>query len=252
MMLIWPNHREHKLGMVALRLRTNASPDLPAPLPRLDDHPGYARLASMRRGLLTALSQRQREIDLAALEAELRSPSGGSARGPRAEMLRQHAQALRGALPAAVEPPQPTDGLSSAIVAGLSLAAGEKVTPPQDRPARLQQLRSEILILEAAHAEVDTLMEQVKAEQTFETAQILLPAHRAALASIFRAAVALAEAMEHERSFIVSMINGGYDQCEWVLWRPYLPGAVRIGHLDHWDSELNNFRRALEKQGVLR
>jgi hypothetical protein len=217
----------------------------------LIDHPEYQRLAGLRRALSAGLADRQREIDLAALEAELARPTSGSARGPRADMMRARAEQLRRSLPRPVEPAAVPDGLPPSIARALALLQGEKAVPQQDRSTRLKNLREEVVTIEAALTGVTVLLDELKSEQTHKAATALLPSHRAALAQIYEAAVAFSAAVQAEREIIVGLINAGYDAAEHVLQRPGFPAASRIGTLKEHDSEISFFRRRLENSGVI-
>ena len=217
----------------------------------LADHPEHIRLSAIRRALLNAAADRQRELDLAAIEAELAKPTSGSARGPRAKTLRARAETLRKALPAPVVAQSEPDGLPPAVVAALALLQGEKVALQQDRGARLNQLRQELAIIEAASSGVSVLLDELKSEQTVEAATALSPKHRAALAEIYAAAAALAAAAQAEREIIVSLIGAGYDAAEHILQRPGLGAASRLGTLLEHDSEISFFKRRMQSLGVI-
>jgi hypothetical protein len=216
----------------------------------LIDHPEYQRLAGLRRALSAGLADRQREIDLAAIESELARPSSGSARGPRADMMRARAEQLRKASPQPVEPAAAPDGLPPAIARAMALLQGEKVIPP-DRGARLKTLREEVVTIEAALTGVTVLLDELRSEQTHQAATALIPSHRAALAQILETAAAFSAAVQAEREIIVGLINAGYDAAEHILQRPGFPAASRIGTLQEHDSELSFFRRRLESLGVI-
>lgn len=217
----------------------------------LADHPEHIRLSAICRALLNAAADRQRELDLAAIEAELAKPTSGSARGPRADTLRARAETLRKALPAPVVAQSEPDGLPPAVVAALALLQGEKVALQQDRGARLNQLRQELAIIEAASSGVSVLLDELKSEQTVEAATALSPKHRAALAEIYAAAAALAAAAQAEREIIVSLIGAGYDAAEHILQRPGLGAASRLGTLLEHDSEISFFKRRMQSLGVI-
>jgi hypothetical protein len=225
----------------------------PAPEPTivpLMDNPEHQRLAGLRRALSAGLADRQRALDLAAIETELQH-SGGSSRGPRADQMRARAEQLRKALPTPIEPPASPDGLSAAIVAALALLDGGKLAAPTDRGARLTRLREEIAVIEPALAAVNAMMTELKGELTFDAATALLPRHRAALADMFAAAAAFSAATQAERQIVVDLLGAGYDAAEHVLLRPGLGAASRLGTLSEHDSEISIFRRRLEGLGII-
>jgi len=221
-------------------------------IPRLDQDPEHVRLSSLFRALQDGKADRQRQIDLLMIEAEISLPSSGSGRGPRIDALRQRAELLRQALPAPVEAPLlDDDGLPPAIGQGVRLLAGQQVSRPPDRTAKLKQLHDELAILEAAFRAVATLLNDVRSDRSTEVAQSLLPRHHQLLRDLYDAGVALSAAAEAERALIAALILAGYDASEMILQRPGLAAASRVGSLGSHDSDIASFRRRLIEQRIV-
>jgi hypothetical protein len=247
-MMFWPTVRGDKIDMAILPRKPLPADPVIVPL---IDHPEYQRLAALRRALSAGLADRQREVDLAAIEAGLARPTSGSARGPRADQMRARAEQLRRALPQPVEPAASPNGLPASIVTALALLQDGKVVAPQDRATRLKQIREELKILEAAQTGVTILLAELRSDQTAEMANRLLAGHREALRQIYEAGVAFSAAVQAEREIIVGLINAEYDAAEHILQRPGFPAASRIGTLKEHDTEISFYRRRLEAQGIV-
>lgn len=99
---------------MAFRPTPRPAPELDIPI--LEHNPEFVRIATLRRSLLAARDERQRQLDLLAVEGELARPSGGSGTGQRAQILRDQAKRLRAAAPKATPPAAVSDdGLPPAI-----------------------------------------------------------------------------------------------------------------------------------------
>jgi hypothetical protein len=204
----------------------------------------------MRRAIAAAQQDRQRRLDLLAIEGELQRPMS-PATGPRIAMLRERAAALRKIAPEPKAEAPSAEGMPAPIARALLLLRGEEVPEEPDRDARLKKLRAEQRILEAAFIEVERLMEDVRADQSYVIAEHLVAAHQTILRSVWEAAAALSAAIEQERGLYASVLVAGYEGRPDVLRRPALDGASRLGTLAEWDSQISEFRRRLEEQGVI-
>ena len=218
----------------------------------LADHPEHIRLSAIQPGASECGRRPPARARLGgdrgrARQADQRQCS----RGLERIRCAARAETLRKALPAPVVAQSEPDGLPPAVVAALALLQGEKVALQQDRGARLNQLRQELAIIEAASSGVSVLLDELKSEQTVEAATALSPKHRAALAEIYAAAAALAAAAQAEREIIVSLIGAGYDAAEHILQRPGLGAASRLGTLLEHDSEISFFKRRMQSLGVI-
>jgi hypothetical protein len=237
---------------MAFRTQSRPAP-VESDIPVLENHPEFARVATLRRSLLAARDERQRQLDLLAVEGELARPSGGCATGQRAAMLRDHAKRLRAAAPKAAPPAAVSedDGLPPAITRALMLIGGNALAEEPDRDARLKKLRAEIRILELALGSAEGLLNEIRATQSFEVAQSLQVQNQAILRTVFDAALALSAAVSAERALYARYLSAGYEDRPDVLIRPSLSSANRLGSTDEWDSEINTFRRRLEALGVI-
>ena len=144
----------------------------------------------------------------------------------------------------------PTRGPAS-VRRALALVAGEKIDEPLDRDGRLKHLRSEKAIIEKALADLNSLMEEIKGEQSRLVAEQLVPEYRKIQRHIYDLAAALTAAVEAERQFYVAPIQAGYLERPDILGRRRLDAAARLGTFDARDSQISSFRRELEALGVL-
>jgi hypothetical protein len=234
---------------VALRSIRTEQPAGEPPILPLDQHEQYARLAAMRRAIMAAQQDRQRRLDLLAIEGELARPATLST-GPRVALLKQRATELRAAAPEKPAAPDPA-GLPLPIARALELARGETVEEPPDRQERLKRLRAELRILEAGFAAIDVAMEELRAELSHAVAQQLRPRHKQIMRSVWDAAAALSAAIDAERAIYASAITSGYADRPDILQRPALRAGAMLGSLQEWDSEISHLRRRLEQQGIL-
>jgi hypothetical protein len=221
-------------------------------VPPLAEDPESVRIATLRRSLLAARDDRQRALDLLAIEAELARPSGGSARGPRSEMLRNRAAQLRTTAPKpAPEPAPAADGLPPQITRAIALLQGDAVAPPPDRAERIKRLREELAVIEPALGAVEAMLDDIRADRSRAVAEQLRPAQGQILRTIAEAATALSAAMDAERRFRAEFLMAGYSEQPDILPAPLLPGAARIGSRSEYDSEINRFIRFLTERGML-
>jgi hypothetical protein len=231
-------------------MRPRSSEPAPEPLSALAEDPEFARLLTMRRAFVAEQDDRQRQLDILAIEGELQRPTS-PASGQRIQLLRERVAAMRLVSPAPKQDTPSPDGLPQPIARALALLAGDIVQEPDDREARLKRLRSDQRILELALAALEPLIEDVRADRSLAVAVRLKPAHQAVLRDVWAAAAALATAIEAERRLFASVLIAGYTDRPDILMRPALNAALRLGALSEYDSEISWFRRRLEDQGVL-
>ena len=141
--------------------------------------------------------------------------------------------------------------MPASVRRALALVAGEKIDEPLDRDGRLKHLRSEKAIIEKALADLNSLMEEIKGEQSRLVAEQLVPEYRKIQRHIYDLAAALTAAVEAERQFYVAPIQAGYLERPDILGRRRLDAAARLGTFDARDSQISSFRRELEALGVL-
>ena len=247
---------------LASRLRqtiSNVTADEPDPIAPhikpLADDPEHKRLTELLRELRAGLTVRRMREEIAAIDGALRSVTL-SQRGEQAQRLHDRRQTLLAALPKlrAVDSEAPLPAAADVhpdVAAAFRLLRGERLPARQDDPLERARLAREILQFEAAERETGRQLDELREERSAEIARQLLPQHREILRSKMDALLAVAAAAAAERQLLAEMIKAGYVLQPGILMSPPCAPANLVGSIDHHDSAVNTFRRALSMAGVL-
>jgi hypothetical protein len=123
--------------------------------------------------------------------------------------------------------------------------------PPVDRNELADRLEKRLpTLLKGIRAQTE-LVEQLRHELSVEQAQRVKPQQRAAVLAIFRAAQALAAAVDSEEALRATVLNAGFLWLPELLPSPKLHSALVLGSETDPGSEISRVRRLLEDLKVL-
>jgi hypothetical protein len=204
----------------------------------------YSRAAALHITLAAALAERNRGLEILALEVELNV-------NPRKTVLLDRLAKLRAMTPATPPLSVSPDGLPPSVTNGLAAAQGAEWKEKPDRATKLKRLHAEKETLENAIGAVGGMMDDARAEASRRAAEAVLDRHRTLQRRVHDCALAFAAANNAERDLFVSLLAAGYDGRPDILRRPGLMAAAVLGSPADNDSEISRFRRRLEEHGVI-
>ncbi len=237
---------------VAAARNRGAALDQAADRLNLDLH-GDPRLAPAER-LLAAFRGRSarlaRERERVALERASRERTGNGTQ--RDDMLRTRLAELRQDEPivAAVDPP--TDAPTAAISAGLKVLAGEPAPKPRDYAAQIAEIDRQLEILREAELDQAAVVAEIADTVTVELLNRVAPEWAKLQLSAYRAAQELARATGRVRDLRATILNAGIELRPDILPQPAVRAPLMLGDEAEYDSEISNWRRILERLGMLK
>lgn len=190
---------------------------LDEPLPNVADDPEVKALLDERAALMRRLDQANERFDVA-----------------RARLNR------------AARPAHSVAEMGRRLVKGAMILA-------YDAEDDLQAAREEQDILLEAIAGIQPRLEQVVFDRSLAIAERFREPYREAMRAVFRATVALHDAMQSCRAIKVRMVVAGYKTANVGLPDFHLKGALVLGDpyaADRYRNEACAFRHALESWGV--
>jgi hypothetical protein len=213
----------------------------------LAEDPEYGRLVGLRAMIAEALADRERRLEIAAIEGEL-------GRNPKKAVLCERLSKLK-AIPPASSPAtslgNPQDNMPAEIGRALALARGSRVEFELDRAEEIKRLKQEQAVFATAVGCVDRMMDDRRAECSRIAAESVLDQHKEILCQIWQAAAAFSAAIDAERKLFADLLMKSFDGRPDILRRPALQSGMMLGSLLRSDSEISRFRRQLEQNGVI-
>jgi hypothetical protein len=220
----------------------------------LADHPVFAREVARENAFRELHDHICKALERLALEGHFANrPPSGASDGERDAVLRARLVKLQ-ALPAyrstdSTEP-APAD-VPPALAAALGLLKGEDVPPevsPAERRARLERERQ--TLKEAMQLQAG-IVEQLRAELSYEVCKELKAHHDAVLVAFLRALQTSAALADKERDFRSALLIAGYEIQPDLLPAPFIAAPVLLGSERRYDSQISNYRRFLQQRGIV-
>ncbi len=207
----------------------------------VDTPEGEAELRVLRT-LEDALASTEREIDSATCDEYLRGhPQDKQARARRAQ--------LDATLDAKEDnPPRSPDAGSRPpeVLAALAIAIGPQ--PPSAEPFadKIGRLREKVATLRAGIVVQTPVVDRVNDELSRKVALKVQTEHKSQILAIFRAAQALAAAVDAERATRHAVAELGFAWRQDICRVAIPAGATRLGSERNFDSDISRCRRQLE------
>jgi hypothetical protein len=153
--------------------------------------------------------------------------------------------------PTAPAPPDP-DIASKTILDGLAVIKGVPFVPPPAYAAQIAQFDRQIAALNAAISEQTKLIEDLRDELTYEYAQKLVPVWNELQREFFRSAQEMARNFDRVQQFRHRITQAGIRSRPDILGQPTVRAPLVLGSESEWDSEIRQWGRILEQNGILK
>ncbi|MDE2582754.1 MAG: hypothetical protein KGL52_14060 [Rhodospirillales bacterium] len=239
---------------MSLKPRPAVDPDAAPEIPALADDPRFAAASRVLRVLRDASERIASEIDLLELEEHFAALPRQQAATPRNGILRDRLEVRRreaAAAPRADQEAPPDLGTPETVARALQLIREGSASKPPGRAKRLAVLRESREIVGEALLEQGSVVEAIRQEISVDLCRRLQAHHGALILEAFNYAVALAAAVDRERSFRASILTAGYTIDPQIISPPPLRSLLMLGSEGNVQSEISVWRRLLEQNGVL-
>ena len=147
---------------------------------------------------------------------------------------------------------RPTEnGLLAPVAAALKIASGEAADEALSLAEKIAESWNKIAVLTAGIVAQATVVEEIFNRLSFEACQAFADQNRAQLVAIYRAAQQFAAAVAANDTTRRALIEAGFRWREDILPNHAFAPAILLGGPEQPQSQLNEYRRRLEKMGVL-
>jgi hypothetical protein len=241
---------------VLAKLRGNAAtPDYPLDvdmIPRIYDDPRYVEKAD----LLSKFSRFMERLERARLQLVLERELSDKAPDPRSTSdtaLRAKLAELRAEPPLAPEAPSAAPATASAAIhRGVQILNGETVAALPNHASRLAELDRLRDSMHDAVIEQTEAVDHIAVELTYEYAAPFDPAWKALQLQYYREGQQLSRTTTRIRALRAAFTANGFRPRSDVFVTPNVRGPLIIGDESAWNSEISEWRKTVERLGILK
>lgn len=237
-----------------MALRNPRETERPAlQIPRVFDDPRFAEPARV----LSALSNHLRKLEALRGKIVLQQQLAGKAPDPASTTDAQ----LRGLLErwteesadVAAEPvPMAENDIPASVARGLAIIRGEPIPKTLDHAATLAKIDDETTALEEAIRQQSEMVAEAVEQISAEIIADVKPAFEDMVLKLYRSAQQVSRDLEQLLKFKAAVTASGARGGSHVIATPNLTSLAMLGLESDWSSEISNWRRQLEKAGLLK
>jgi hypothetical protein len=216
-------------------------------IPDLHAHPRLAGAQDLLDAFVNKLRDLERQRKILLFEQSLASATREQTRVQLGANLRR----LRADAPAATQVPANADAASKAILDAMSVLRGEPAVPPLGHDKKIAAIDAGIDALDLAIREQTTVRDAIVGELTHEYAKQLKGAWDRLQLEFYRSAQEFSRNTRRVNDVRARIVAAGFRDSQ-LLMTPRVNAPIVLGYETDWNSEIAEWRRGLERMGILK